>query len=109
MCVVAQEDLATGVRKDEVAEVQVEQAEREVGAAAEQGRSWGPSCALLLAAMRSLRALVCRQVLTDLSQRTRRIKFLMSWKSRCDFGGLGVRVSLSQESEEGSLQSTQGA
>ena len=32
---------ATEVRKDEVAEVQVEQAEREVGAAAEQGRSWG--------------------------------------------------------------------
>ena len=32
---------ATEVQKDEVAEVQVEQAEREVGAAAEQGRSWG--------------------------------------------------------------------
>ena len=68
---------ATEVRKDEVAEVQVEQAEREVGAAAEQGRSWGPSCTLLLAAKQSLRALVCRQVLADLSQSSRRRKIIM--------------------------------
>ena len=77
VCVVAQEDLATGVRKDEVAEVQVEQAER--GRRSSKARAkLGAVRALLLAAMRSLRALVCRQVLTDLSQRTRRIKFLMN-------------------------------
>ena len=43
MSEVAQEDLRNENPKDEDADDQVEQAERAVGAAAEQWRSWGPA------------------------------------------------------------------
>ena len=100
------------IRDVKVADVVVCEVERErpssrarsEAAAAEQGAMLGEgrerSCLL---SQRCCGRAVCLQVLKDLSQRTRRIKFLMSLRSRCDFGGLGVRVSLSQESEEGSF------
>ena len=68
---------ATEVRKEEVAEVQVKQAEREVGAAAEQERSWGAVLHSPFGSDAVAASVCCRQVLTDLSQSSRRRKIIM--------------------------------